>query len=211
MIKLDTSSASLAYPTSSYKDLGYVRCLIVLIPGEEDCIAMTHRIWKLANAANMHVQLLSLCNDPAEQPRLRRGLVTMASLLQEGNVHAEVKIEFGTSWVEAVKQNSHPGDTIICIAEQRVGLWQRPLSQILQSNVQNPVYILSGLSRQNPSRSNWRSQVMAWLGSLGILVGAFLVQIRIVSMPGDWVQTILLIFSVISEAWLIGNWNSLFG
>jgi hypothetical protein len=122
-----------------------------------------------------------------------------------------VKIEFGTSWVEAVKQNSQPGDMIVCIAEQRVGLWQRPLSQILQSNMDNPVYILSGLSHQNPSRSNWRSQVMAWVGSLGILVGAFLFQIRIVSMPSDWVQTILLIFSVISEAWLIGNWNSLFG
>jgi hypothetical protein len=51
---------------------------------------------------------------------------------------------------------------------------------------------------------------MAWLGSIGIIAGAFLLQIRIVSMPADWVQTTLLILSFTAEIWLIGGWNSLF-
>lgn len=211
MIKLDTSSVSLTYPTNSYKDLEAAYRLILLVPADVDYSVATRRIWELANATSMHILLLGLCKDPTEEPSLRRGLVTMASLLQDGKVSAELTVEFGTNWLEAVKRFSQPGDMIVCFAEQRAGLLHRPLSPILQSNLNNPVYILSGLYPQSPSKSNWRSQLMAWSGSIGILVGAFLLQIRIVSMPEDWVQTTLLILSVIGEVWLIGIWNSLFG
>ena len=211
MIKLDTNSVSLVYPDKAFKDLEAAHHLLVLVPADIDYAATTRRIWELADASGMHIRLLGLCKDRVEEPGLRRGLVTMASLLQDGNISAEVKVSFGNSWVETVKQNSYPGDMIVCFAEQRAGLLHRPLSQILRSNLNNPVYILSGLYPQNLSLSNWRSQIMAWAGSLGILIGAFLIQIRIVSMPADWAQTTLLILSVIGEAWLIGGWNSLFG
>ena len=185
-----------------------VHHLIVLIPDDLVDASTTRRVWKLATSAGAHVQLLSLCKDAAQEPGLRRSLVTIVSLLQDGKVSAGLKVEFGTNWVEAVKRNSHPGDMIVCFAEQRVGLLHRPLSQILQSNLNATVYILSGLSPQ--TRPNWFSQITVWIGALAIIVMAFLLQIRITSWSQDWTQTSLLILSAVGEVWLIWAWNNLF-
>jgi hypothetical protein len=82
---------------------------------------------------------------------------------------------------------------------------------MLQPNFDIPVYFLSGLHPQNPPGPGRLSQAMAWAGSIGILLAATALQIRVTSLPQDWFQTTLLILSVIAEAWLIGVWNSLFG
>lgn len=208
----DVAADSLTLPGVPVNtSLELARRLIILVPPDCDYNSVIHRVWKLAKASESHVQLLGLCKEEAQEPSLRRGLVTMASLLQDGNVSAELNVEFGANWVEAVKRNSREGDMIVCFAEQRAGLLQRPLSQILQSNLKNPIYILSSLSLPNPPRSHWLSQMKGWLGSLAIIVIAFLFQIQITSLPQDWIQTTLLILSVIAETWLIGVWNSLFG
>jgi hypothetical protein len=200
-IAIDSSSPSEPHP---------VHHLIVLVPTDSDYTAATRKIWTLANTLGTHVQFLGLCKDESQEPGLRRGLIAMASLLQNSKVSAGLKVEFGTNWVEAVKRNYQPGDTIVCFAEQRAGLLHRPLSQVLQSNIKAPVYILSGSSPQNLPQSNWLSQMAAWSGAVGIIVGAFLLQIRITSLPQDWAQTTLLILTVIVETWLIWAWNSLF-
>lgn len=211
MIKLDTSSVSLAYPASSHQDLDSARRLIVLVPDETDFAAMTRRVWELANTLGCQILFLSLCADEAQEVSLHRQLITMSAMVQDGQVCAELRVEIGSNWVNAVRSDLQDGDGIVCFAEQRAGLLHRPLSQILRSNLKNPIYILSGLYPQNPGHANWLSQVIAWAGSLGILVGAFLLQIQIVSMAGDWVQTTLLILSVLAEACLIGLWNGLLG
>jgi uncharacterized membrane protein YeaQ/YmgE (transglycosylase-associated protein family) len=187
-----------------------VRRLLVLVPADSDYAAMTHRVWKLANATGMHVQFLSLCEDAAQEPSLRRALIATSTLIQDGRVCAEVNVEIGMNWVEAVKRNCQPGDMVVCFAEQRVGLLQRPLSQVLESDLHRPVYILAGLDPQTHSRSNWLSLVTVWLGAIGIIVGSAVLQIRITSLPQDWAQTTLLILSVVGEVWLIWAWNSLF-
>jgi len=210
MIKLDTSSVSLIYPTGSFKELEAARRSIVLIPANVDYAEVTHRVWELANAFECQILLLSLCTDEAQESSLRRQLITMSAMIQDGKVCAEARVAIGSSWVEALRSDLHDDDMIVCFAEQRTGLLHRPLSQILRSRLNNPVYILSVLHPQNLPPLNWHSQMMVWLGSMGILVGAFLLQIRIVSMSGYWVQTILLILSVIAETGLIGVWNSLF-
>jgi hypothetical protein len=184
--------------------------LIVLVPADSDHGAMTHQVWKLAKETGMHVQFLSLCKDVAQEPALRRALITMTALIRDGRVCAEVSVEIGTSWVDIVKRNYQTGDMIVCFAEQRVGLLQRPLSQILESDLRTPVYILSGFQPQTHSGSSWLSQIMAWLGAIGIIVGSAVLQIRITTLPQDGAQTTLLIFSVLGEIWLIWVWNSLF-
>ena len=122
----------------------------------------------------------------------------------------EARVEIGTNWVEAIKLNHQKGDLVVCFGEQRAGLLQRSLSQILQSNLNVRVYILSGIGTQNVPRTNWFSQILAWTGSVGIIVGSFLLQSRITLLPQDWAQTTLLIFSVVGEIWLIWVWNNLF-
>jgi hypothetical protein len=210
MIKLETSSVSLTYPTSSYKELESARRLIVLVPADADYAAVTHRVWKLANAFGCQILFLSLCTDEAEESSLRRQLITMSAMIQDGKLCVEARVEIGSNWVNVVRSEVQEGDMIVCFSEQRAGLLHRPLSQILQSNIKAPVYILSGLAPQSSSRSDWSSQLMTWIGSIAIIIGSCLLQVRIASLPQDWAQTTLLIFSVIGEIWLVWGWNSLF-
>ena len=211
-------NASFGRASASYTDastslsttLPSVHRLIVLIPANIDYSATTRRIWELANAIGARILFLSLCRDIAQEPSLRRELVMISALFQNGRVFAEAKVEVGTNWVDAVKRNYQVGDMVVCFAEQRAGLLHRPLSQILEANLNVPIYILSSLSTQNISQSNWLSQLLAWLGSIGILVGFSLLQIRITLLPQDWAQTTLLILSVMGEVWSIWGWNSLF-
>lgn len=180
---------------------------VVLIPAYADYSMVAHRIWELAHDAGASVQFLGLCRDAAEEPGLRRELVTLAALVYDGRIATEIKIETGMNWLSAVRSNYQPGDVIVCFAEQRAGILHKPLSPILQAKLNVPVYILSGLQ---PQKSNWASQVLAWAGSLAIIAGAFLLQIRITALPQDWAQTTLLILLVVVEFWLVGSWNNLF-
>src|SRR5574341_597087 len=215
MNKLDLHPLSLIYPPDVQSDAltpqpasfspgsEVARRVIVLTPSDSDYITATRRVWELANTLHARVQFLGLCRDAAEEPSLRRQLITMSALVQDGRVVAEAKVEIGTNWVDAVKTNYHIGDVIVCFAEQRVGLFHRPLSQILESNLGATVYILSGLYTSSTSRSNWLSQVIVWVGSFAILAGFFWLQVRISQLPQDPAQTVLLVLSAGVEIWLI--------
>jgi hypothetical protein len=210
MTKLDLiPPSSTSYPASlsGYKP---ARRLIVLVPDlESDYIPAMHRIWELANAQGANVQFLGLCKGKRQELNLRRVLATMSAMVQDDKVSTEAKVEIGTSWVEVVKPNYLTGDLIVCFAEQRVGLMHRPLSQILEANLNFPVYILSGLYPQK-TKSNWLSQVIVWSGAIGIIISFCILQVKIDQLPKDWFQNALLIFSIIPELWLIWVWNSLF-
>jgi hypothetical protein len=184
--------------------------LIVLVPADSEYAAATGRIWELAVSTGRRVQLLSLSKNAAAEPSLRRQLILMSALVGDSRVPTEAKVEIGTNWIDVVKRNYQTGDIIVCFAEQRARLFHRPLNQLLETNLDVPVYILSGLHTREYSSSNWVSQAIAWTGSISIIVGFFLFQSRIVLLPSDWTQTTLLILAVIFELWLIWIWNNLF-
>lgn len=209
MNKLDLQPTSLTYAAHPHAELESVRRLIVLVSKDMDHSAATRRIWELANVTGMQVQLLGLCKNAAEEPGLRRALVAMASLLRDGRIFVETNIDIGTSWVEAVNSYQQAGDMIVCCAEQRAGLLHRPLSQILQSDLDLPLYILTGLYSPNDLRSNWLSRAAAWMGSIAIIVGFFVLQTQITLLT-DLTQTILMLLSTAIEVWSIWFWNSFF-
>ncbi len=187
------------------------RRLIVLAPDMgSDYIPALRRIWELAHAQHAQILFLGLCKDAARELSLHRQLVAMSAMIRDDKISAEARIEIGTNWVDIVKRNSQTGDMIVCFEEQRAGLLHRPLSQILESKLSFPVYILSGLYPQK-SKSNWLSQVIAWSGFIGIIICFGILQVKIVQLPKDWFQNALLIFSVILEFWLIRVWDNLFG
>jgi hypothetical protein len=188
-----------------------VRRLIVLVPADANYTAATRRVWELAVATDTRVLLLGLCKDAAQEPSLRRQLVTMSALVGNGKVSTEAKVEIGTNWVQVVKRNYHTGDVIVCFAEQRAGLMHKPLSQILESNLNATVYILSGLYQPDRLRSNWLSTIILWSGFFGIIGGFLLLQVNIDPVSKDWVHTAALMLSIPVEFWLIWVWNSLFG
>lgn len=187
------------------------RRLIVLAPDlRSDYVPVLRRIWELAHAQHTQILFLGLCKDVTNEPGLHRQLVAMSAMIRDDKISAEARIEIGTNWVDVVKRNSQTGDMIVCFDEQRVGLLHRPLSQILESNLGFPVYILSGLYPQK-SPSNWLSQVIVWSGCIGLIIGFYILQVKIVQLSKDWFQNVLLIFSVILEFWLIRVWDNLFG
>lgn len=193
-------------------DIESAHRLVVLVPnGDLDYAAATRRVWELAGVLGVHILFISLCKDPAEESSLRRQLIIMSAMVQDGDVSAEAKVELGNNWVNVVKSNWQAGDVIVCFAEQRTGLLYRPLSQILRSNLDIPVYILSGLYPQSPSTFDVLSFIRLWAGLISIIAVSFLLQIRINALPRDWAQTTLLILSVMAELWLIWVWNHLFG
>ena len=208
MNRLDTNLQDQFFSivTASPVDTVPAHRFVVLIPADADYGATAHRVWELAHAAGARVQFLGLCRDAAQEPGLRRGLVTLAALVYDGRIATEIKIETGTNWLRTVRSNYQSGDVIVCPAEQRAGILRKPLSQILQAKLNVPVYILSNLQ---PQKSNWASQVLAWAGSIAIIAVAFLLQIRVTALPQDWAQTSLLILLVVVEFWLVGGWNNL--
>lgn len=210
MNELDSSSPALISITPPF-DAGIPPRLLVLISPDSEYTPATRRITGLAHARGAQVLFLGLCRDASHEFSLRRELVALCALLQDAKVYAELKVEVGTRWMEVVRANYRDGDMIVCFAEQRSGRFHKSLSQILESNLDAPVYLLSDVSSDSRSKSDLLSEVLAWAGSIGVIVAVFLLQIQIVSMPKDWAQTTLLILSVLAEAWLIGVWNSLFG
>jgi hypothetical protein len=152
---------------------------------------------------------LGLCKDPAQELALRRELVTVSALIRDARVFAETKVEVGANWLDAVKRNYQDGDAIVCITDQSIGIRQRPFSQILESTLKAPIYILSE-TKPSQSHSNLLSLVIAWTGFLGIVAGFLILQMKIVQLSEDWFQTVILIFLLIPEFGAIWIWNSLF-
>jgi hypothetical protein len=211
MTKLDSNTVRLTLPTASFLDPKPARSVLILVPETEaDTANAARRVWELAKGMNAQVQFLGLCKDAMQELSLRRKVAAMSAMVQDGKVFAEAKVEIGTNWVDFVKRNARTGDMIVCFGEQRIGLLHRPLRQILESNLNIPVYILSGLDPQKP-KSNWLLQGTAWMGSIGIIFGFFLLQVKIEQLPNDWFQNTFLIFSIIPELWLTWIWNRLFG
>jgi hypothetical protein len=197
------------YPAISQKDLAAAHRLIVLLPANTDFSAATQRVWELARSTGMHIQLLGLCEDPAEAPRLRRELITMASLLQGERICAEANVEAGTNWIELIKANYAAGDMLVCLPEKRPGLFRKPLSQILESNFKATVYILSDLVPQKP-RAHRLLRMSMWLGVIAVIAGFGILQTKIVQLPAGGLQNLLLLLSLIPEFGLIWVWDSWF-
>jgi hypothetical protein len=211
MTKLNLEHQSLTLFATPRSDTESARRLMVLVPClEVDLTAVTRRVWELADGTGAHIKFLGLCNDAVQEPSLRRALVTMSAMVNYDNVSAETEVIVGRDWLGAVKSRCHPGDMIVCIEEQRTGLLRKPLSQILQSDLDVPLYILSGLYPQNDSRSNWPARPAAWIGFIAILLGFFVLQIKIVHLANAW-TIVLELLSTVVEFCLIWVWNSLFG
>lgn len=186
------------------------RRLLVLVPGfDADLMAVTNPVWKLASVMGAHVTFMGLCNDAIQEPRLRRQLISMSAMMNYGKVSAEIEVVIGKDWVRAVQSRCQEGDMVVCFDGHRTGLLQRPLSQLLRSDLAVPLYILSGLDTKQRTRVGWQKQAVAWLGFVAIILGFFMLQIKIEEFAKNW--TVLLeLLSVAVELWLVWAWNKLF-
>ncbi len=51
-------------------------------------------------------------------------------------------------------------------------------------------------------------EIVSWLGSIAIIAGFFWLQVQIDQLNKGWGHTVLLLLSVLGEAYLIWLWNS---
>jgi hypothetical protein len=205
MIKYDTTPITLEYQTSRDLAVESAHRLIVLVPAGLDASLVARRLRELEQTTGMPVLLLSICKERADEPALRRELVTLASLLKDGRHSLELEVEPGTDWMKVVRNHYEVGDMLVCFDGQQTGLLQKPLSQLLESNFKADVYVLPGLDLQE-AEANALSQVVAWLGFLVIILGFGLLQVKIVQASDNWLQNILLILSILPEFWLLHYW-----
>jgi len=211
MNKSDESFPALAVSPASFPTLQPVRRLIVLVPEPEADTALTARkIWELANALECGIQFLGLSKDAAHEPGVRRQMVTLSAMVGYENISVETKIEIGNDWLSVVKSNWREGDVIVCFTGQSSGLARRPLNQMLESNLNATVYVLSDIQSQEERPRSWVGNAMAWAGSIGIIIGFFWLQAKLIQFPKEWAYTALLYISLFAEAGSIYAWNSLF-
>ena len=205
MIKYETTPISLQYDASADLVVESDHRIIILVPRGVDGSSTARRLRELEQATGMPVLLLSICREQADEPGLRRELVSLASLLKDGRHPLEIKVETGLDWISVVRNHYDTGDMIVCFDGQRSGFLQKPLSQLLDANFKADVYILSGLALQE-AESNVLAQVVAWVGLIVILLGFGLLQAKIVQASDHWLQNALLILSIIPEFWLLHYW-----
>lgn len=210
MTQLDIQNRSMTLPFEAGTGIANTRRLIVLVPGTDaDLTAMGHRVWELANATGAQVIFLSLWHDPADEPGLRRGLITLSASMNSGRVSAGAETLYGKDWVQAVMSLCQPGDMIVCPAEQLDGLWKKPLSQILESNLDIPIYILSGLYARDDSYFSWPAKAGVWLGFFAIILGSLWLQVKIYQLANNW-TALWMVLATALEFWLIWTWNNIF-
>ena len=212
MNKSDVISPALVVSSASPSRLQTSNRLIVLVPGADvDATFTARKIWELANALECSIQFLGLSKDAAHEPGLRRQMVTLSAMVGYENISVESKIEIGNDWLSVVKSNWREGDMIVCFKGQNSGLARKPLSQMLESNLKAPVYVLSDIDQQEKRvLSSWVSTAIAWAGSIGIILGFFWLQSSLMKPPTDWAHSALLYISLFAEAGLIWIWNSLY-
>lgn len=211
MNKLDVSPPTFTVFPASFSELQPVRRLIVIVPESEvDSALAVRKIWELANALESRVQFLGLSKDAEHEPTVRRQLVALSAMVESDKISVESKIEIGNDWLNAVKSEWHEGDVIVCYAEQRSGLTRRPLSQILESNLNATVYVLGGFHQEVHMRSSWIFNTFAWAGSIGIILGFLWLQSKLGQFSTDWAYSTLLYISLFAEAGSIWAWNNLF-
>ena len=211
MTKLDSIPPSLTHHAPSHFDRGPTNRLIVLFPAQAgDSPNQSHRIWEIAASFGLNVLLLSLCDDYYEESQLRRQLITMAAMIGDAQICADIQIDHGDDWVKQLKSIYRSGDVIACYAGQRVGLMQKPLHEVLRLQWDATIYVLSADRPIKNSRPKLLSQASFWLGALGIISGFLWLEVHLAQLPQDWAQNLLLYLCVFVEIGLLLLWNSMF-
>jgi len=210
MNKLDLStSVTLSAPDTP--DLEPAGWLLVIIPSiEADLSAATRRIWELANEGGKRVRFLGLYENTIQELVLRRQLSGISAMIQGSGIHTETEYIFGSDWVEAVYSHSHAGDIVACLANHRSGRLNRSVGDILQENIDLPIYILSSSYIRTGANLNWRSQLLFWSFSIGTIVGFLVLQARINRVTSGGLETILMLTSATLMLCTLWIWNNLF-
>jgi hypothetical protein len=203
---LDTKQIISDLPPASFSDLKPARRFVALIPPFDiNLSALAHRVWELANATGSGILLLGQFDEAQKESKLRRDVATLSAMLRNENILVESNVSFGRDWIHLIRNHLHKGDMLVRIAEHKINS--------LESQIDSQIYILSDLVSQKDanSNSNLFLQLISITGSLAIIIGFFMLQVRIIDLTKDGVRTLFLLISLPIGFGLLWAWNSLFG
>jgi hypothetical protein len=211
MNKLNSPSTSVILSPSPASQLESASWLIVLVPSiEADLGAATQRVWELANAGSKRVRFIGLYENAAQELTLRRQLAGMSAMVGSTGIYTETEPVSGNDWIEVVRSRSQAGDIVACLANHRSGSLNRSVSNILQENINLPIYILSSSYIRKGANLNWKSLFFFWSFSIATLIGFFLLQARINRVTSGWFETTLMLTSATLTLFTLWVWNNLF-
>jgi hypothetical protein len=196
------------------------RLVVVILDTEEEAL-LAGRVLALAQPRLLPVVLVGIAPNTVDAARVRRKLATISAFLKraaaagegrgarQSSIQVEIRIEQGSDWIRGIKGLLGQNDILACYNEASVGLLQRPLADILSTSFSVPVYTFSGLYSAQPRRGSRLSQAFSWAGSAAAIVGFLALQARIAISAQGWVQTTLLLVTLLAEVGLIWFINSM--
>lgn len=209
MKQLDTLPRDHSITPASKPDLKPASRLIVLVTETEtDPAILARKIRELADSIESRVQLLSICPSPILEPGIRRHLVTLAAMVASPNIYVEWNIERTGNWLNAIRPYWHRGDMIVCF-EDKSGAPGKPLHQVLTANLDAAIYVIRDSLTNVDPRPAWINTSLSWLGLIGLILGFFFIQARLLQPANGWFQQSLLYASLLAEGLAIWAWNDL--
>lgn len=214
MQKQDYLTRTTVYPAITVADSALqANCrLVVLVSNSEmDAPAVARRIVEIAQAYRCSILFLGLCSDKVQEASLRRQLIALSAMVRAEAISFESKTEIGKDWLNLVRANFQEGDIFICFRRQKAGMRGSMHHSLLEADFSTTVYLLDDTSPSERPETKWKSTVLAWTGSILIILAFFWLQIWISQSPSRLAGMVALILSLPIEAWLILAWNSLLG
>lgn len=187
------------------------RLLVVVFDSDANTMMAARRILDAATAFKSPILLLGLCQTPAQETDLRRQIVMLSALVQEANLPVEAKIECGRDWLKGVETHWQEGDVVVCFGNQRTGAHHKLLERSLQTDLGATVYVFNDLTQPDPRPSHWIISLLAWAGSIGIILGFLRLQVEIGQILNGPSATITLVLSILAEFLALWFWNGLLG
>jgi hypothetical protein len=187
--------------------------LIVLVPDRDvDEVAFAHKVWGILGRRRASVLFVSLVTNGEYGPGAQRRLITLAAMAQDVFYQIETRVIFGRSWIPGLQEITQPGDLIVCHTMQQSRSFHRqdvPLADRIVTEIQQPVYVLSGLYVEPiaPRPSRFLRHLALWGILIGILGGSFAFEANIQHMTTGWLSSglIILVFGI--ELLFIWMWN----
>ncbi len=210
MTQLEINSLDVSIPSASIPDQQTAHRLIVLVPEfGTSHILIARKVQELAYRFERRVQLIALSPDVMNEPGLHRQLITLSAHIENAHVLVETKIEVGRSWLKAIQPYWREGDMVVCFAETGLGLRDQKLRQLLESAFGASVYVVADLLPRKPNSFSFlKSNAFTWISSLALIVGFFVLQVKLFPLMSDRWNNFLLYFSIVIEAvsvWLLNG------
>lgn len=197
-------------PSASELSLQFFERLIVMIPTGNDLRQTLRWLRGSTRSLPSKILLLGVNSTGIDESVTKEQLEILASDLKNESRVIATGTATGPRWLSKVEQIVRNGDLLILFENGTANLGARTMVQEIKNRIRVPVLVIPNQHDPWFKRSKFRSQLVLWLGALGIMVGFFDVQLNLLQTPNNWTQTVLLCASVITEFFLLLWWNAFF-